>query len=162
MVVCGRLGIMAPPKLHDTTPVHGPRNLLESEKLEWQVNSCDGYLELGFGITSTTKTFNPMKVLWAASQSLFISTCPHPKDALLADADDHSIFLTPHYDRMSSVIRQRPDNLSSKTVIIAVSGDENLRFFALAAGTPAIVRQSACLECCIHICRSTGYTHVVA
>jgi hypothetical protein len=162
LVVWRRSGFLAPLKFHDATPVHGPKNLLQNEKLEWQINRGDRYLELGFGITSTMKMFNPMKVLWTASQCLFIISCPHPKDTLLEDADAYSVFLTPHYDAMSSVIQERAENLSSKTVIVAVSGDESLRFFALAGGSPAIIRQSACLKCCIDICRSTGYTHVVA
>jgi hypothetical protein len=162
MVVWRRHGYQAPLTFHDATPVHGPRNLLQSEKLEWQINRCGGYLELGFGITSRMKTFNQMNVLWTVSQSLFIMPCPHPKDALLEDADDYSAFLTPHYDAMSSGFLRKSRGLSSKPVIVAVSGDESLRFFALAGGTPAIVRQSACLKCCIDICRSTRYTHVVA
>jgi hypothetical protein len=54
------------------------------------------------------KTFNPMNVLWTVSQSLFIMPCPHPKDALLEDADDYSVFLTPHYDAMSSGFLESP------------------------------------------------------
>jgi hypothetical protein len=161
LVIWRRIGLHANLHLWDSVSVDGPKNLLPAEKLEWQVHMGEGCLELGFGITSTAKSFNPMTVLLNASHSLFVSHCPHPKDVPLDVADINSFFITPHFDLVSGTIPEAhypPD----KTAVVAVAGNEGLRFFALAGETPAVIRQSACLQCCIDICRRSGYTHVVA
>jgi hypothetical protein len=38
---------------------------------------------------------------------------------------------------------------------------KGLRFFALAGDMPVIIRQSACLQCCIDISRRCEYKYVV-
>ena len=49
---------------HEQAPVDGPKSLLPNKKLEWYITKCEGYLELGMGVTSTSiKMFNPMKVI---------------------------------------------------------------------------------------------------
>ncbi|KAI7969642.1 hypothetical protein EIK77_008797 [Talaromyces pinophilus] len=149
--------------LHENVPVRGPRNLIPDDSLEWRIIKQDGYLQLGFGITSTSiKMFNPMKAIWAASQSLFISSCPHSGEPDGEVFDSHSIYITPRYEAGASAIRMRPAELALKTVVVGVAGNERLRFFALAGGSPAIIAQKACMHCCIKICRLTGYTHVIA
>ena len=143
-------------KLWESVPVDGPKNLQPTDQLEWQTRKGEECLELGFGITSTPKAFCPMEVLFTASRSLFVPSCPHPKDALLDHPDHKSFFVTPHLDRTTI---QRPPR--DQIAIAAVSGHAGLRFFALAGQFPGVIRQSACLQCCIDISRRCGYYYVI-
>jgi hypothetical protein len=164
IVVRKLLGIHTDVKVWGEVQVNGPQNLLKGEELEWQVKVGNRCLELSCGITSSVKAFNPMHMLTAAASSLFISKCAHKKDAQLESQDSHCYYITPCFDMLS--IQSHNNNweelVRTKTGVVAVSGNDGLRCFALVGGTPAIIRQSACLQCCIDICRRLGYCYVVA
>ncbi|KAI9698171.1 MAG: hypothetical protein M1836_004173 [Candelina mexicana] len=154
---------MKPRKWMDVA-VRGPQNLIPEDRLEWLVKKGDKCLEVSCGPTGSAKAFNPMNVIDMAAQALYVRACPHKTDAILDPPADNAFFITPHYDHYSPATYDSRPPLS-KTCVIAVSGNEGLRLFALsgsAGNEPGVVRMSACLQCCIAIARQYHLQYVVA
>lgn len=145
--------------------VSGLQNLVIGEQLEWQVKVGDRYLELTCGTTSSVEPFDPMAMLDGAAKSLFIRNCVHKENMLLEVSDPHCYYITPCFHEAAFMDDDSPQNLdfmNSHTGVVAVTGNDGLRCFALISGEPAVIRQSACLKCSIDLCRQAGLHYVVA
>ena len=143
-------------------PVSAPLNLADGEQLEWQVKVGNRCLKLGCGITSSFKEFCPMVMLSVAAKSLFIPNCIHEKDSLLVASDPQCYYITPYFHKRSSDNEVYDGTRDTDIGIVAVAGNEGLRCFALLSDGPAVIRQSACLQCSIDICRRVGFNYVIA
>ncbi|KAK6386135.1 hypothetical protein LTS17_001710 [Exophiala oligosperma] len=149
---------------HHNTLCQTPMNLVPYAKLGWQVKEEDGYLSLHMELSRPFNRFSPMRALETACASLFISSCAHMAESPLPDQQPYreAKFVTPYYNgsMVNPHARGEPRLFAW---IVAVAGDESLRFFALAAGEPAVVRGSACLKCCVDLyLRNTDRcTHII-
>ena len=163
IVVWGELGLHPRVKVWNEVPVTGPQNLLQDEQLAWQVKVGNRHLELSCGLANSVMKFNPMAILKAAAISLFVSNCSHDKEQSLSKPDTHCYYITPCFDKASieDNFNKNPDLVKLNTGIVAVSGNDGLRSFALIGGTPAVIRGSACLQCCIDICRQVGLYYII-
>lgn len=147
-------------------PVDRPLNLMPADKLRWQVSKGDGVLYLGCGTTNTPEGFNPYYVLEAVTQSLFIKNCPHPVDKVLNKPDPYSFYTTPmfsltHNQPVISLTDNQPE-IAGSIGVVPVVGNDGLRFFALPNATPGVIRgSSACMKCCLDLCRQAGFRYIV-
>ncbi|KAI9754071.1 MAG: hypothetical protein M1835_000923, partial [Candelina submexicana] len=111
--------------------VCGPQNLIPEGRLQWLVKKGDKCLKVSCGPTSSARAFIPMKMIDVAAQSLYVRACRHKKNAVLNPPDHKAVFITPHYLHNSSAVDHFQPPLS-KTCVVAVSGNEGLRLFALS------------------------------
>jgi len=111
----------------------------------------DGYLALTCGVSGDPLVYNPYTVLSTASNCHFVSSCTHDPAAELKDVDKNAYYITPAWDPVKGGQGGR-----GGIGVVAVHGNEDLRFFALACGIPGVVRLNACLKCCLDVCRSSG------
>ena len=96
-----------------------------------------------------------MVCLERASGSIFVAQCGHREDAHLNEPDGSALYV--------KQFRFEEYHLKDKSriLVVAVSGNEHLRFMALMSGLPTVIRGKACLECCLAICRKGGYGCVI-
>jgi hypothetical protein len=134
---------------------------MPSEKLGWQVSKGDRVLYLACGTTSVPKVFNPYLIIVSATCSLFVTNCPHEETTILEKPDTHSYYVTPMFRETHKALRNALGPVQAIGVV-PVYGDETLRFFALANGIAGVIRgPSACLQCCLDICRQAELQYVV-
>jgi hypothetical protein len=142
-------------------PVDRLLNLMPSEKLGWQVSKGDKVLYLTCGTTSVPKVFNPYLIIVSAACSLFVTNCPHEETTILEKPDTHSYYVTPMFRETHKALRNALGPVQDIGVV-PVYKDETLRFFALANGIAGVIRgPSACLQCCLDICRQAELQYVV-
>lgn len=164
--------VLLPPyrQATENEQVDRAQNLFQKVSVEWIVSIADRALELRFGPTASVKTNNALQILETTSRSLFVN-CSHPPSTLMETPDMFSRYSTAlQFDdvtnrtRYDSTVESQNwllDHLEYKIEVIAVSGDENLRLYAMTSPFPGVVRMAACLSCCLDACRSTGLPYVV-
>ena len=149
-----------PPETH-AQPVDRPLNLIKSKdtKIRWKVEIGSRHLDVKFESVATNLSGGPMQCLYSAAHSIFVPQCAHDKEARTPEPDSYAIYVTPTY--VAQV--EGPDDEDLKKIqVIAVAGDDDLRFMALVNGFGGVIRGNACLECCLAICRRTDLPYVIA
>ena len=122
--------------------------------MEWKVVRRDGFLEIF--LTCGRYIGFAVSILSNLTYALVIS-CPHDRALPLRGPDLNSRYIDLFSlagNKASALDTEGPVNL------LAVDGDTNLRMFAMSAFSslemPAIIRDNACLQCCLDLCRETG------
>lgn len=137
-------------------------NLYPNLKMEWKVVRCDGYLEIH---PTYRGLYGHATSILSNLANAQIVVCPHDRALLLHRPDPSSryidLFSLPKHDSMNSVTKGQVD-------ILATDGNTDLRMFVLSVFSvyrnpwpPVVIRDNACLQCCIDLCREVGYSCVV-
>ena len=137
-------------------PVIEPLNVLPNMRLEWKVIRRDGYLE----VYPTCGEFvgQASEILGNLSRALILRGCPHDRASPLDRPDLSSIYMGPFLPSPE----QRSSGAERRIGVIAVDGDAGLRMFAVSvldairSECPFVIRGSACLQCCLDLCRKTS------
>lgn len=124
----------------------------KSRLIKCQVSPSDEYLSLRFGISGETLIHNPFMAILTASQCHYVNSCIHDPDAELEYLEPDVYYTTPAWDPA-----KRKDGIG----VVAVRGNEDLRFYSLVGGQPGVVRINGCLKCCLDACRSSDSFHFV-
>lgn len=148
-------------------PVESPLNLVSDLRVAWQVKLGDGGLRAGMRLEGMdgryrVSNLSPTLLLANFASALIVESCSHPSDAPLARADTFCAFTgpgNPTYPASTTT-----GETWMKTGVVAVDGANDLRFFSIGCGrvqVPIVIRQSACLSCCLDVCRRTGFPVLV-
>lgn len=144
--------------MQPTPPVTKPLNLFPKIKTEWKVVRRDGYLEVYPACGSDT---GPVAcILDNLTRALILRGCPHDPASPLENPDLLSKYRSPKIAGRLSVTE-------GKIGVVAVAGDAGLRMFALSDALLSwpenafVIRDNACLQCCLDLCRRAGYGHVI-
>ena len=156
-----RLGTI-PPTTEIPRIVTGPLNLCSSMRMEWRVVRGDGYLDIY--LTCGRSNWLAPYILYNLTDSLIIS-CPHDRALPLREPDPISCYVDLDFLAEHSL---GASDTEGKVNIVAVDGDSDLRMFAICISpadsksrTPSIIRDNACLQCCLNLCREAGYRYVI-
>lgn len=140
------------------------RNLVPDQRLVWQVSRDDNFLRINMGIQETTKGWRhisktPFRVLLNLAYSFFLETCPHPSDSALVKPNIRLKYTGPLNPYSSEDSSPTSDQIS----VAAVEGNDGLRMFCLTWAHPApfVIREGACLACCVDVCQRTGYPMII-
>ena len=147
---------MIPPMTEIPRTVTRPLNLYSSMKMEWKVIRRDGYLD----IYLTCGHFNghPSSILSNLKDSLVIS-CPHDRALPLHQLNPYSGYIDPFKLVESDLYTTTREE---EVGVIAVDGSSDLRMFILSVfGAPLVIRDNACLKCCLNRCREARYGYVI-
>ena len=131
--------------------VTAPLNLYPSMKMEWKVIRRDGFLEIY--PTCRRNTGRASSILTNLANALVL-LCPHDRALPLRRPDPNSRY----FDLFLLV---PPSPIPDPGVkILAVDGNPDLRMFAISlvpaygrARPQAVIRDNACLQCCLDLCR---------
>lgn len=158
-------GLQYPNTICHPEPVDRLRNLMGRSSIVWQVAADEANtLLLSCGFSDLEGCRHPSRMLWAASGSLFASSCEHPPDSQLETADENAYFITPCYNHsLESEEDGTPETpgAASTVMVVPSAGNAEHRFLALAGREPAVIRGDACLGCCLRICREARYKCVI-
>lgn len=140
--------------LEGTHRVARPLNLCQTLTTRWNVQALPAELN----VTMLVETTQGMEItsicirpaLHCMAASLFLERCGHPSDSLMESPDPKAKFTGPS-----------PFVDPGKISVVAVDGDDRLRFAALCTGKAEppgkiLLRGDACLACCLETCRRTG------
>ena len=136
-----------------------PFNLYPNIRKEWRVSRRDGYLEVF--LYCERFIGHPSSILSNLAHALVIN-CPHDRMSPLhrPDPDSRSIdlfFLAAHGPGMPYTEKQ--------VNVLGVDGNTDLRMFAMsvvpATEMPVVIRNNACLQCCLDLCQEAGYKYVM-
>ena len=132
-----------------------PLNLYPSRRTEWRVARRDGYLEIY--LTCERLIGHPSYILYNLAHALNI-ICPHDKASPLHRPDPNSryinLFSWAEQDSNTSDTEGRVD-------VLAVDRNTDLRMFAMSVlpenpEANVVIRNNACLQCCLDLCREAG------
>jgi hypothetical protein len=147
-----------------TKDVNLPINLVPDQRLVWRVVRADGFLRINVGIevdgTWMSMIYSPFIMLINLSFALIASSCPHSADEPLKSPDKWCQYTEPSEPLGSSEPTVDPNFIS----IVAVDGNDGLRMYSLGFYNdpfPFVVRNGACIACCLEICRMAGYPAIV-
>lgn len=153
-------------------------DLCPNNTLEWKVNLTAKDPELYFGRSHCQNTYNPYEVLLTMARSLFVH-CEHSENTILPAPADDCVFTNAHFfdkaeDRRSFDTAEAMNNYVSyrnaqndsgakpfKIQVMPTDRNDGLRLFAMLSPFPGIVRDRACLQCCIDVCRKSGLEYIV-
>ena len=142
--------------------VTGPLNLYPSMRIEWKVVCRDGYLELY--LTCGRSNGYASYILSNITGSPVVS-CPHDRALPLHRPDPNSHYTDPF--GLADPDRDITET-EGECSVIAVDGNSDLRMFAISifpadikSRAPFVIRDNACLQCCLNLCREAGYRHVI-
>ncbi|KAK7937327.1 uncharacterized protein PG986_014195 [Apiospora aurea] len=144
-------------------PVEAPMNLMKNLRVAWRVKSGDGVLRAGMSLEGMDGKYrmaniSPAHLLANYAAALIVEDCKHDVDAPLERADEFCSFTGPGNPTYPASTTTRETWM--KVGVVAVDGSNELRFFSIACGriqVPIVIRQSACLMCCLDVCRRTGF-----
>ena len=91
----------------------------------------------------------PAQALANLAKALLVEDCPHDPNVDLDFSNPRLRFSGP----------LRPCDPSAEISVVAVDGEDGLRFIALSTleeEYPVVLRKRACLACCLVICQKTG------
>ena len=136
-----------------------PLNLYPDIKSEWKVASRDGYLEIH--LSCERSIGHPSSILSNLAYALVI-ICPHDSASPLHRPDPDSRYLNFFFLAAEGLSNSR----SGEGVdVLGVDGNTDLRMFAISVlpGTqmPLVIRNNACLQCCLDLCRQTAFGYVM-
>lgn len=153
-------------------------DLCPDDTLEWKVNLTAKDPELFFGRSHCQNTYNPYEVLLTMARSLFVH-CEHSENTILpAPVDDcvftNALFFDKAEDRRSFDTAEAMNNYVSyrnaqsdsgakpfKIQVMPTDRNDGLRLFAMLSPFPGVVKDRACLQCCIDVCRKSGLEYIV-
>ncbi|KAK7960446.1 hypothetical protein PG988_011660 [Apiospora saccharicola] len=148
-------------------PVEAPLNLMTNLSVTWRVKLGDGVLRAGMSLEGMDGRYRvanicPIRLLANYASALVVGSCSHAPDTPLVRADAFCSFTgpgNPTYPASTTT-----GETWMKVGVVAVDGANDLRFFAIGCGriqVPIVLRQSACLRCCLDVCRRTGFPVLV-
>lgn len=165
-------GVDMPPMLNNvedtqSEPVLQPCNLFDGLRTTWRLAVGDEVLIAGIGLTGMGGRYDfvqvsPCLLLANLAASLVVECCTHKRDAALITADQFSNYTGPVNPTKPAMLSMESN--SCQIGVVAVEGAEDLRFFAAACGgvrCPLVLRKTACLSCCLDVCRRTGFPVLV-
>ena len=130
----------------------------QDSRTVWQVTTRDERLFLSITAPSLPSfpiaERNPIRAIWAASESFFI-TCAHDRYAPLSKHNPWLVATHP----VKPTVKRKSERM--KCGVVLTNRNEPMRFFALCAGGACVVRDDACLECCIHACQILNLNTIV-
>ncbi|KAJ5712948.1 uncharacterized protein N7483_010129 [Penicillium malachiteum] len=147
-------------------PVIQPRNDFQHTEVDWRVSVSGDTLKVGLGLKGIDKklayvTVSPSRALANLSSALVVEDCPHDTDTQLNDPDLFAIYTHP----LDPGRPLRVDDIDPGVVaVVPVSGKSDLQLISLACGdyyAPIVLRNEACLSCCLRICRESTYPMLV-
>lgn len=147
-----------PLSMQPLPPVTEPLNLLPKMKMEWKVVRRDGYLEV-YPVCGDVNG-RTSRILYNLERALILRRCPHDSASPLEKPDLFSRYMLPTTEGRLSVKR-------GEIGVVAVDGDAGLRMFALSdidyipSKYAFVIRNNACLQCCLDLCRKARYRHVI-
>lgn len=127
-----------------------PEDGFPDHNLLWRILRKEKDLEVFLLVPSfpTRPIRNPRFALESAAECIFVS-CTHEQMA------SHTVNTSNIY--MTQPLAPVPQSQDVESVgIVQSDNNEQIRFFTLATGHPGVVRQNACLECCLKCCRLTA------
>lgn len=129
-------------------------DMFEDYKTEWQVTARDEklFLSIGGNSVGSYHRYNPLRAIWTASDSFFV-TCAHDRGASLPKRDRWLVAADPHQVSRGP---KRPNY-----GVVFCDDNEPVRFLSLCAGETCIIRDDACLACCIYACQSLNLRKIV-
>lgn len=139
--------------------VQSPCNLCPGMELDWMVSTGEDSLDVALSVRCGLNEYHsiglePARVLTNLAKALLVEDCPHNPTSELDFSDTRLKFSGPLY----------PCDPSAGISVVAVDGDDGLRFIALSTLNneyPVVLRKRACLACCLEICQKTGSPVVV-
>ena len=145
-------------KLGRTRPVTEPLNLFPNRRIEWKVLRHDGYLAIYLDCEKYVGS--PSCILLNLADALVV-LCPHDRASPLHEPDSCSRYINPFpVSEYNSSIEDRTRQIN----VIAVDGSTDLRMFALSdpnGNLFVVIRNNACLQCCLDLCREAGYKNLI-
>ena len=132
-----------------------PKDLWGSCELKWQVEPKDTTLEVALVMPQLEglPKRNPRWVLDSAAESVFVD-CIHNRMGSVLSSTSNIYTMEPAHP-----IPKSQDQGSIG--IVVCDKNEQVRFFSLGLGRPCIIRQDACLECCMRCCKKLAAPFVV-
>ena len=137
-------------------PSQGPCDMYKDCKPTWQVSIGEEKLLVSLAVP-TFPDFPEQNPIWAiatASKSFFV-TCAHDRNTALAKPNPWLFSTSP----VKPTIPQGSE--TQRMGLVCTDRNEPMRFYSLCAEDPCIVRDDACLECCIHACQMLGLKGIV-
>lgn len=175
-------------KIATAEPVSGPCNLFSGVTSHWQITPQDRVLEASIMINGPSGKYNspwifsnPCQAIRSIAEALWVDGCCHARNAQLAAPDPFCMFIDPF--RKSSIEdpsiedsnseessgeeyrpRHGEHSVPGMIQVIAMDRSDNLRFAALGMNRnniPAVLRGTACLDCCLKVCRQAGFPMLI-
>lgn len=148
-------------------PVLKPDNLLPGLEACWRLKVGDGVLNGSMGLKGMDGRYgyvniSPSIILANLASALLVEDCQHASDAVLASEDRFCSFTGPVNPTQPAYLSK--DKNYMKIGVVAVDGADDLRLFSAACGdniAPIVLRRSACLLCCLDVCRKTRFPVLV-
>ena len=147
--------------------VRQPLNLLREHRLAWRITVETDCLDITLGIKDKSgERFRPTHygingIFENLAGAIFLETCPHGRNAKLKTADKSAIYRKP-LENLDRDPRFAGDGKFEEfdISVVAVDGADDLRLLALCyaptfstRSRPMVIRQDACISCCINVCR---------
>ena len=151
--------------MQTSRPVTEPLNLVPNMRMEWKVARCDGYLEvyLAYG-NSVGRAFN---ILSNLSRALICRGCPHDSALPLSRPDPCSNYMGPLFAEAETI----KSGSQMWIGVVAVDRGASLRMFAMSTDVDSsglsdrescfVIRNNACLQCCLDLCRRVRYKYLI-
>lgn len=147
-----------------TKAVNLPINLVPDQRLVWRVIREDGFLRINAGIEVDGAWISminfPLTMLINLSSALVTSSCPHPVNEPLKTPDKWCQYTEPSQPLGFSEHAKDSNSIS----VVATDGNDGLRMYALgvySSPSPFVIRNGACIACCLRICRMAGYPAII-
>lgn len=138
------------------THIRTPCNLFSNLELDWNVSKGEDSLCVHLGVRDGPKTYilrhtTVIDVMSVFREAVIVRYCGHPSSTELLSSQPGLEITEPMEPRKSR----------SRVSVVPVDGDDVLRFLALYAlgrsDTDKIVlRDEACLNCCLKVCQKYG------
>jgi len=124
-----------------------PENSFPSHKLRWRLLHKENNLEISLSVPQfpALPVENPRFALESMAESIFVN-CTHEQ------MTDFTITTNNVYITQPLAPVPRSQDINS-IGIVQCDENEQMRFFTLAKGHPGVIRQNACLECCMKCCQ---------
>jgi hypothetical protein len=154
----------------DTTEFVESGNHFQGVKVDWRVKIADDALKVGWGLKGIDHklayvTVSPGRALANITSGLIVEDCQHDIATKLATKLDRPDPAAIHTHPLDPGVPFRSDQIEPSLVaVVPVSGEPELRLISLACGdyiAPIILRDIACLSCCLRVCRASTYPILV-
>lgn len=154
-------GPMAIPPNHAVQQVWDAGTILPNETcsphLTWQVSHRGDYLEISLSYGHATS--HPYSILRNMARGLVLEGCRHDRDSPLRTPSSFSVHRAPFCVPRPRIVAQQQPEVS----IVDVGVNSSLQLFALSRipGLPFVIRDNACVQCCLDICQEAKLSVVL-